>query len=880
MDIEQPALAAALEQVLVEQGPSNLSDLVEALGRAGVDPGPEAIEVVEDELCEAEIPAVRLTGERWAWGPGLLLGRIFTHRLSAEEIEHDLLHVNPDLSALLALDELPEYSRLSDGVPVRVGFGFQIGANEDGNHEDDAPARPRAAYDTFGSLELPPGTLPGLATAGELIGLQMTAKGIELSAVGPETVGDPVEVAQHLQRIVSAAPEEPVDVESAVLTACAETPELFRTPLPPVADLIDTVGLAHHGDYLAEAGFDFRAAASARQTGRIAETYALEEDAAIGVLALTILHRQFGDLLAAAIETAEPGADTADEVRSVVESRGVPADATAGPDATGRIVQELVPLLTDPDVAYAFLTEALGEEDEGAAALGLMAETLEEQAQRSVRPALRWLRAKAHERLGEVLEAEQTLLAAERLDPGWPLILLDLARYAADRSDADRGLGLLRRLGPAADPALKEVLQRFQPEPGPTLGRNQPCWCGSGRKFKQCHLHRAEPRPLAERAAWLYEKARRYVTDAGWRPMMIDVAAERAAYAGGEEEVRRRALDPIVTDAVLFEGGAFEEFVLVRGPLLPDDERLLAEQWLLVDRSVFEVTGVERGRGFSVRDLRTGDRHDDVRDRTASRQLSVGMLICARVVPAGEQMQVFGGIEPVALHDRDALMELLDDEADPDQLVAFCSRRFAPPSLVNTDGHPLAACEAVLRSDDPVGLASALDATFEPVPGAEPPGWVQNRMIKGLERICASMILTAHGLEVSTNSEVRMKEVLAVLSDLDPALVLEAEECKPIRRPDEAAQLAARLPVPAGPPLPVDQGVDESDDVVGEHIQAYEKSWLDLPIPALAGATPREAADDPTRRGDLLTLLASFPETDERTQMSPARLRRALGLVS
>src|SRR5260370_35445130 len=28
------------------------------------------------------------------------------------------------------------------------------------------------------------------------------------------------------------------------------------------------------------------------------------------------------------------------------------------------------------------------------------------------------------------------------------------------------------------------------------LGRNNPCWCGSGRKFKKCHLARAEqPRP-------------------------------------------------------------------------------------------------------------------------------------------------------------------------------------------------------------------------------------------------------------------------------------------------------------------------------------------------------------------------------------------------
>ena len=65
--------------------------------------------------------------------------------------------------------------------------------------------------------------------------------------------------------------------------------------------------------------------------------------------------------------------------------------------------------------------------------------------------------------------------------------------------------------------------------------------------------------------------------------------------------------DPLVLDAVLFEGGAFEDFLEVRGPLLPDDERLLAEQWLRVERSVFEVEQVRRGEGVAVRDVRTGD---------------------------------------------------------------------------------------------------------------------------------------------------------------------------------------------------------------------------------------------------------------------------------
>ena len=59
----------------------------------------------------------------------------------------------------------------------------------------------------------------------------------------------------------------------------------------------------------------------------------------------------------------------------------------------------------------------------------------------------------------------------------------------------------------------------------------------------------------------------------------------------------------------------------------------------------------------------------------------------------------------------------------------------------------------------------------------------------------------------------------------------------------------------------------------------YETQWLDMAIPALHGLTPREAAEDPTRRDDLVRLLASFDDGEESPlTMSPRRLRAALGL--
>ena len=67
--------------------------------------------------------------------------------------------------------------------------------------------------------------------------------------------------------------------------------------------------------------------------------------------------------------------------------------------------------------------------------------------------------------------------------------------------------------------------------------------------------------------------------------------------------------------------------------------------------------------------------------------------------------------------------------------------------------------------------------------------------------------------------------------------------------------------------------------IMDEYIRGYETSWLDQEIPALAGLTPRQAAADPTRRPDLIALLASFDPDEERSGvMSAKRLRAALGL--
>jgi preprotein translocase subunit SecA len=60
----------------------------------------------------------------------------------------------------------------------------------------------------------------------------------------------------------------------------------------------------------------------------------------------------------------------------------------------------------------------------------------------------------------------------------------DMGGYGADEEamDVTNALGLGAGVGGAATAAFRPV-----PDGTPKVGRNDPCPCGSGKKYKQCH---------------------------------------------------------------------------------------------------------------------------------------------------------------------------------------------------------------------------------------------------------------------------------------------------------------------------------------------------------------------------------------------------------
>lgn len=876
-DTPEDDLAAAVHRLLAERGPSTASDLIDALSEAGIDLPPNSEDALADLLEEEDAPVMSLADGRWAWLPALLEGRIFTHRLTPQEAEHDAIGWDRDLSPVSFLTESPDYQRFSDGSPLVEAF---VGMDDDVLAQRGVPATVDVGD---GILLLPPGRLAALgAGSGDLIGIRVTPAGLDITAVAEASSGD---LAALLTPVLEEFHNAPLMLDTAVWTACAADDTAFRHPAVPLGEQVAGAGFACERAWVALPGFDFDSWLAARRTAAIAARYSLDEDEALAVLVIKRLHEHALNLLGIAEGDGDDADDDADDdalvdavgdiagaVAGAVEQAVGPLDQPAEPPPT--LVHSTLEFLAEPMVAAAVHDEIPAGDRRAAAALGVLAESAESRAPRSARPALRWLRAKAHERLGDFEAAERVLEEAESLDPSWPLTLLALARYAEDRSDAERALSLLRRAGMPDDHEIVTHLQRFRPTPRTGLGRNERCWCGSGRKYKVCHLNR-EQVPLEERAAWLYQKATTDVMDGEFGSLALACARERAAYADSPEALERALYgDPLTFDVVLFEGGAFEEFLALRGHLLPDDERTLAEQWLLVERSVHEVVAVRPGEGMTMRDVRTGDVHE-VRERSASSMVRVGEFYCGRVVPAGDTMQIFGGLEPLSLVERDQLVAILDDEPDPIELVAVLSRRFAPPVLNNTEGEPMLLCDATLRVTDPEALAAELDETYERAEDDDVARvWLEHVVTDGIQRIRAHLDLRGDQLHIHANSENRFERVLTVIRALDPSAAVLSETRQSV---DEIADLETLSGSP--PPGVLDPGDSpELAAALQEMVRNFEESWLDEEIPALSGHTPRECAADPTRRPDLIRLLDSFPDTGAPGTMSPARIRQALGL--
>ncbi len=789
------------------------------------EPWQTLIDRVTDRVIDDDGPLALMAPDVVVEPASLTAGIVLTHRV--HEFEHSV-------GSIPAGVDLAGFTRCP--VPLHTSEGDEVWPFS------AAPA------DLHRAWKVRDGWLDRYAP-GTLLAVQIDGDVVSFEVVDDEPVMEP-DLVSALRAVYDREVDEPglpVSAEDLVYGMLVDDPKVFSVPRLPLGEIIEAAGLELNGGWTAHEQAVWDHHETARRRHRVIDRL---DEFDIVKEALSVL------------EAFDTGADDPDTLKAVLKK------------------------LRDPELVACVADEMLGFVDaEGMAEDTLaFAHRLVDVARPTESGPAHWLAAVAFERLGEVSRAEEELELAVRTDPVFLPAIDRLAWYRSDRGNAVEAVRLWRRLGVGLEDNIDlRIVESYARPKVVKLGRNEQCWCGSGRKFKVCHIDRAEAASLEDRITWFLRKPVAYLERRGGHVIgdVHRLAAIRAEESGSD--IDDYVNDPLNLDILLNEGGWFRRFLSDRGPLLPDDEAILGTAWAFVERTVYEIAESRPGEGLTLKDLRTGD-SVDVKERTFSRDGKPGQLICARVVPVGESYQLVGAPIRVRPGRETELVQILD-VGDADELVEFVARDERPLSMVTRESEPLIECRRVFAIDDPGAARSVLDELYE----ARDEGvWVEMHELAPDDSILrASLYLDDGRITVETHSVKRLERVTAALVAELPTLKIVSTSKRPLM-PGQAPRPPRHIAASAPDSEMLDpSNLDPSalEEFREQILDRFERRWCDEPVPALAGLTPRQAAADPTRRENLERLLADFTRMDEGIPedrlsftMRPDRLRELLRL--
>ncbi|MEN9938167.1 MAG: hypothetical protein RLZZ387_4746 [Chloroflexota bacterium] len=206
------------------------------------------------------------------------------------------------------------------------------------------------------------------------------------------------------------------------------------------------------------------------------------------------------------------------------------------------------------------------------------------------------------------------------------------------------------------------------------IGRNDPCHCGSGKKYKNCHL------PLEEAARSEQLRLRRAVDSL--LPKVVEAAQDRpdainaafARYWNGKyapeqmaelDDLEDRGADRFMTwyafDYPQEDGRTLVE-QLAADPSaldLTEDEVRLLPGWAAVRLRAYAADEVTKGQSLRVHDLLDETAYEVV-DGAASRRVLAGEVLVGHMLPAGAAHFVGGAAAHLTEDTREKLRQFMD----------------------------------------------------------------------------------------------------------------------------------------------------------------------------------------------------------------------------
>jgi hypothetical protein len=425
-------------------------------------------------------------------------------------------------------------------------------------------------------------------------------------------------------------------------------------------------------------------------------------------------------------------------------------------------------------------------------------------------------------------------------------------------------------------------------------GRNDPCWCGSGKKYKKCHLAAddEDARAAASTAAADFRRLIQEIMEASAQKMSrADFMVAHRLFFGRDAGLIEPGVD---------EEGAFmqwlildhrpestgrtgvDEYVRRRGRVAEKD-RPLIDAFRNARYCLWEIQRVERGRGIEVKDYFGGEPFF-VHDVSSSRSSAQWDCLVAYFFERDGRWEFFGdgfNVPRAFLPQLTAMVEAGAREARLSPSAYFRRRSHEwrriviaeaarAPRIVNAEGDELELSAAIYEAADPAAAEAAIlaGAPF----ASDKPGhivWVDDARAE-TGRVYGDIRIADGRLRLEANSRKRLAIGRQLVEKYAGEFLRHVEDVLDIR--------------PEGPPPPSSIPPEIERELILKVKAAHYAAWPDEPVPALGGKTPREAVRSETGRRAVEDLLRDFENTEERLRQSgsPAfdftPLRKQLGL--
>ena len=462
-------------------------------------------------------------------------------------------------------------------------------------------------------------------------------------------------------------------------------------------------------------------------------------------------------------------------------------------------------------------------------------------------------------------------------------------------------------------------------------GRNDPCPCGSGKKYKQCCLKSEQLQPEDE---FLWRRIRRAIEGSpmqmlefgsshfgrealleAWDDFMPWEDEEFAMDTPhmpifmpwffydwlpdpGYTSVRREALDGRTLG---------QAYLDKKGRQLDPLHARYIEQCCVTPFSFYDALSVRPGDGFTMRDIFTGE-EIDVTEHAGSRQSRTGDILFGKVVTI-DQVSMLEACAPMMFPpmEKSAILKLRkkmerSKQAITPQLLReylydmlgiyhdIVDRLLNPPmpQLQNTDGDPLLPHRLVYEIESPRAAFDALkplcltmteDILLEEA-GFDTKGellkiefpWEKRGNEKNKtwsNTILGYIKIDGRGMNIEVNSENRAQKIRDIIAEMLPGARYKTTVI-------ESLQAMLARAEEEGETAASRQRQKEQDELnnrpeiqaeIAKYLRQHYSTWPETKLPALNGKTPLQAVKTRDGREMVEALLLDFERRSERSNL-------------